>query len=154
MPIDVLRLGPLAYEPLEPGARCDSCGGTGTVSVTVVHTSPEEVRRYCEACWPAARERWEVAQEERTLDWMKRSMRAGPFVQPDKPPARSSGSRSWHDVGLFIERYLLRSDGSPGVPLTDIAQAANEFRRNAPKMNGPMPERIAAFVNKYSGTAS
>lgn len=150
MSFDIVRLGPLAHEPLEPNAQCDSCGATGTVAVTVLHTSPEEVRRYCETCWPAARERWEQAGEDQTIDWMKRGMRAGPFSMPEKPPARSGGSSSWHDVDLYIQRYLLRSDGSPGIPLTDLAQQANEIRKHAPKMNGPMPERIAAFVSKYS----
>src|ERR1035437_11153287 len=48
-----LRLGPLTIEALDPSGVCDACGVTGTVAVTVVHPSPETIRRYCESCWPA-----------------------------------------------------------------------------------------------------
>jgi hypothetical protein len=154
MSFDTVRLGPLAHEPLDPGAQCDGCGTTGTVAVTVLHSTPEQVWRYCEACWPAARDRWETEREEETLDWMRKTMRAGPFDRGAKPPGSSVGSRSWHDVGIFIERYLFRPDGSPAAELNDLASIAREIRTDAPKMHGPMPAKIAAFVEKYSRAAT
>ena len=148
--MDVVCLGPLSFEPLDPGARCDACGTTGTVAVTVLHSTPEQVRRYCDDCWPEARERWETEREEETIAWMRRAMRAGPFDQPAKPASTSTGSRSWHDVGLFIDRYLLRPDGSPAAGPDDLAREADEIRADASSMHGPMPATIAAFVEKYS----
>ena len=151
---DEVQLGPLLFEPLDPDACCDECGATGTVAVTVLHSTPEQVRRYCEDCWPAARERWEKEQEEQTLAWFRQGMRAGPFERPAKPPKRSAGSRSWNDIGLFIERYLLRSDGSPATELENLASTAKDIRVNESKMHGPMPAKIAAFVEKYSHAAT
>jgi hypothetical protein len=147
-------MGPLPFNPLDPGARCDECGATGTVAVTVVNTTPEQVRRYCEACWPAARERWEAEQQEESVAWFRKGMQAGPYDHPAKPPTRIAESRSWHDVGLFIERHLFRPDGSPGVTTAELADVARDIVRDVPKMNGPMPEKIAAFAAKYARAAN
>lgn len=149
MPSDVVGMGPLKHELVDPKSSCASCGQRGTVGVTVLHSEPEEVHRYCEACWPAARARFEEENEARTLAWMKATMRAGPYDQPSKPPGTSAGSRSWHDVDVFIHRYVLQADGTPGIGQDDLAALARDIRADEAKMNGPMPERIAAFVRKY-----
>lgn len=143
-----LRLGPLTIEPLDPSGVCDACGVTGTVAVTVLHTSPETVRRYCEPCWPAARQAFEEEREDRMMQFMRQGLRAGPFRQPEKPPASSAASRSWYDVNLFIEQYLLPADGGPGADAGTLASMARDLVRDAPKMNGPMPANIADFVAK------
>src|ERR1035437_1152915 len=145
-----VRLCPLTIEPLDPNGVCDACGVTGTVAVTVVHTSPETIRRYCESCWPAARQAFEDEREERMMQGMRQGLRAGPFRQPEKPPASSGASRSWNKENFLIDQNFLPVAGGPAPDAGTLAAMARDLVRDAPKMNGPMPANIADFVAKYS----
>lgn len=108
-------LGPLSFESPDVDERSDWCGTTGTVAVTVLHSTPEQVRRFCEDCRPAERESWESEREEESTAWFRQNMRAGPYDRSAKPPKSRSGSRSWHDdrmhrpmppkIAAFVERY-------------------------------------------------
>ncbi len=152
--MDTVNLGPLTHEPLDEGAHCATCGRLGTVAVTVLHSQPEQVERFCEPCWPAARERFETKIENDTIEWMRASMRAGPFNRPAKPPGSSAGSRSWHDVNLFIDRYVFGPDGISAVGADELAQMARKIREDAPRMYGAMPRKIAAFLEQYGPPAT
>ena len=88
--------------PRVPSAICASCGRKGTVAYVAFGSPPNEIRRYCRRCWPAA----ERAEEERAAsyhrtrrqiidDWRAASRRGeakGPPVIPEYPP-RQMG---WH----------------------------------------------------------
>ena len=40
--------------PRVPSAICASCGRKGTVAYVAFGSPPNEIRRYCRRCWPAA----------------------------------------------------------------------------------------------------
>ena len=147
---DVINFGPLSIEPLNPDAECVICGARGTVAVTVLHTTPEQVRRFCVVCWPETRRVWEAERMDEARAWVIGGRSEVLFTELPKPPSGSTASRSWHDVVLYIDLFLLQPDGSPSVSLDELARAAKAIRAIESSLQEPMPAKIASFVAKYS----
>ena len=169
--------GPLSPEP---DGICADCGARDTVARATHQTTPPVVYRFCRDCWPAARDRFEAAQEAARRRWRARqqarwherlqallkehpeaptSARLAELRRDDirdaepAPAGYSLHSRSWYDVVVQVERLEAMQVGDqPGVrPRKEdqLARIAALIQSYAPRMDGPMPPSVAAFIQCY-----
>jgi len=125
----------------DPNARCDTCGVQGTIALFEHDKPPRQVERYCDNCWPARRDALEAA-----------GIYGGWEVL------------SWRFVEEFVEIVeegiadnRARGKNTPeqeaALP-AQLHQMATEILQGATEYDGPMPSRVAHFIERHrSATA-
>ena len=152
-PRRIIVTGEPEPSPREPDATCDGCGATGTVGQATRFTSPRTVRRFCRACWPAARRRLAAAWGAE-MDARAERLGRGEASGGDAPPGFSFRSRAWDDAVEFLERIeAAGAGGEPGPTRADLAALAAQIRSLAPEMDGPMPPAVADFLRRFDPPA-
>jgi hypothetical protein len=148
-----VRLGPRGDEPpaLDPNAVCGQCGTTGTVAV-VMRGSEPAISRYCIDCWRGVRHTYlsprlpaDTSTPQGTIavfDYMRSMMRERP---------RYAASALWEDCLDFVRAALSSNEaGAPSDRERRLRRVASDLLSRAPKMYGPMPPEIEAFVRDYT----
>ena len=133
--------GPDHFTARDPNAHCLTCGVRGTIALFEHDAPPHTIERYCDACWLARRDALEAA-----------GIHGGWEVL------------SWRYVEEFLDivEQGLAANRARGehTPAQDAAlpaqlkQIAAEILQTASDYDGPMPDRIAAFVRHHHGPAA
>jgi hypothetical protein len=148
-----VELGPRGDElpALDAEASCSQCGTVGTVAVVMRDTEPL-VSRYCVDCWHSVRDRYWV----RTSPTVDTSTPEGTIAAFDRTrsmaldQARYAASALWEDTLDFVRASLAPSDrDTVSDHERQLGHLADELLKQAPKMYGPMPPAIEAFVQQY-----
>lgn len=135
-------------DPRDPTALCDRCGRTGTVARTTRHSEPPLILRYCDDCWPIARDELDTIQEEESRQWLQSGGNSAP------PPPWTGSSRSWHDAVRFLKLVEQGPKGGPPLTEADLAMVAAEIRAKAGEMSGVMPAEVETFLKRHSPPAA
>ena len=150
-----VSIGPRRDEPvpLDPNASCSECGATGTVAYVTRDVDPR-LSRYCADCWRKVRHRhsWfpETTHERDSPEAMIAAFEH--IYEHVRDPWVSAGSALWDDQ-LFLIRKVLEPDENvtPANREAHLKWLATELVNRAPRMHGPMPPDIEAFVQQYGG---
>jgi hypothetical protein len=146
--------------PREPDAACEACGARGTVGRAVRYgerREPLEVHRFCAACWPEERARYDARWGEQDRLAAEAWMRAPDATSA--PPSMGSAfeSATWHTtLDLVTELWgeLRRHERGDGPPEAEgLARLAAEIVARAAEMEGPMPLAVEAFVERFGPRA-
>ena len=149
-----VRLGPRGDEPpaLGPDAACDDCGTIGTVAWVTRDTEPR-LSRYCADCWRRVRHRywWPADMPDKETPEGMIAIFDHVYDRIREKP-RGSGSALWEDqLGFFTAATKPDEDIAPDERDRRLRQFASQLADLAPRMYGPMPPEIAAFVQRYAG---
>jgi hypothetical protein len=148
-----VELGPRGDEPpaLDPNAVCTQCGATGTIAVVMRDREPA-LSRYCIDCWRGVRDRYikpmppaDTSTPQGTIamiDYMRSMMRER---------RRYAASALWEDCLDFVRASLSPNEaGAPADRERHLQRLAGDLLSRAPKMYGPMPPEIEAFVRDHA----
>jgi hypothetical protein len=148
-----VSLGPRGDEPpaLDPNAVCTECGITGTVAVVIRDREPA-ISRYCIDCWRGVRDRYvkltpppDTSTPQGTIavfDYMRSMMRER---------RRYAASALWEDLPDFTRAVIAANeDETAARDERHLQQLASDLLAQAPKMYGPMPPEIEAFVRDHT----
>jgi hypothetical protein len=147
-------LGPRGDEPpaLDPQASCSQCGTTGTVAVVMRDAEPL-MSRYCVECWRGVRDKywnWSPPVVDKTtpqgmiaiVDYMR-------FMAREQQ--RYAASALWEDTPDFVRASLGPNEGEMTPDRQrHLERLARELLEQTPRMYGPMPPEIEAFVQQYA----
>ncbi len=152
----VVTLRGTGLPPREPDATCEACGTRGTVGRAVrfgEDGEASEVHRFCAACWPEQRARYDARWREQDRVAGEAWMRA-----PDRvpaPPSKSTAfeSATWHTTLELVQGLLRdirrheRGDLPPGEEA--LARIAAAIAERAGELEGPMPLEIEMFLERF-----
>jgi hypothetical protein len=151
----VVSIGPRGDElpPLDPNASCSECGVIGTVAVVQRDAEPLS-SRYCLTCWDGVRQRYWFSLAEFHADRDKPETMITLFDSAERSrreQVRYAASALWDDR-LILFRHMIASsnDDEPSEERDrNLRWMADTFIQMEPKMYGPMPEDIQAFVHEH-----
>ena len=146
--------GPQGDEPsaLDLQAVCDECGATGTVAFVTRYIDPP-LSRFCVDCWRRVRHKfWWPANRRIDADTPEGAIAAfDRMYERVRESPRVVGSAMWEDRLDFVRAALSpNEDQSPADRERHLRRLARELADAVPKMYGPMPPEIEAFVKQYS----
>jgi len=155
-----VQLGPRGDEPtetLDPDASCDDCGATGTVAWVTREIEPL-LSRYCLTCWRQVRHKYYVSPERPhdndALDKDSPELKIAVFehvYEYARERPRSCDSALWEDKAPFVRMgFAPQPNEAPSDHERRLKQLANELASLAPRMYGPIPPDIEAFVQRYA----
>ena len=134
-----------------PDARCDGCGGVGTVGRALRLQDGVEIAhfRFCAACWVEESARLQARWGEEDAQAQEAEFRAPSTVE--RPSMGSAfESATWHGARWFLEEHLYPSLRSPTPPTAEALQdIAEPYRAMTPEMVGPMPYVVEEFIAQY-----
>ena len=133
--------GPGNVTARNPSANCQTCGVQGTIALFEHDEPPHAIERYCDACWPARRDALEAAGVHggwEVLSWR--------YVEEflDIVEQGIADNRAQRKLSTAQEAAL---------PI-QLRQIADEIVQHARDYDGPMPDRIATFIQRYRGPAA
>ena len=148
-----VSIGPRGDEPtpLDPNASCSECGATGTVAYVTRDIEPR-LSRYCVECWSKVRHKYDwFAESSHETDSPEAMIAAFERIyERVREPWVSAGSALWGDQILWIKQLLEPNENvTPADRETHLKWLATELMNRAPRMHGPMPPDIEAFVQQY-----
>lgn len=140
----------------DPHATCATCGVLGTIGRIVrmdEHSVVLDVQRYCRACWPVQRDRFNARQFEDLR------ARHDAFVRnPDAEPTPGFGyelaGASWHGVLELIRDMQAATRGAPRLDPAQLAVMCDGWPDLERELGEPMPPEARAFYDAYHSRAS
>jgi len=152
--------GPQGGEPpaLDPEASCTQCGTIGTAAVVGREVEPL-VLRFCPTCWAGVRAQywppWRTTHEQteaRTPEELiaTHDRLAAEMLSAARARMRYAGSAMWEDhLPMFNASIAPKEGTSAAEHEIVLRRLAVDLVARAPRMYGPMPPEVEAFVRQF-----
>ncbi|MBL8998805.1 MAG: hypothetical protein JNL44_15940 [Gemmatimonadetes bacterium] len=137
--------------PREPEQRCEACGAQGTVGRAVRFEEDgeaKELHRFCRACWPEERARYQARWDEEDRLATEAFFRSG-VTGGHASPSRAFEAATWHGV-LDVLHEIQRQMAPHQPPSPESLQAlARSWEALAKEIEDPMPLELEWFVRAH-----
>jgi hypothetical protein len=134
---------------LDPEGVCGRCHRFGTVARVTKLYEPPRTTRYCASCWKEMRVHHPFGRPRAPRTAYERIA----FMDRSLEPPMSTESRCWDDAVDQIDMLLSADDAGSSQSRDTLRQWAEQLRRRADGMDGPMPEAVESFVRQYAPPA-
>lgn len=140
----------------DPQATCAACGVLGTIGRIVrmdEHSAVLDVQRFCRACWPTQRARFQ-AQNADNMRARLDAFRQNPDVELGPGDGYEIAGASWHGVLELIRDMEAAMRGPVRLAPAQLAVMCDGWPDLEREFGEPMPPEARAFYNAHRSGAS